>query len=67
MDLDLDQFAAAVNARTTRWHSAGVHWTLHHGPTGAVTSVHYEMSGLDDLATCLDDLTHGLTSLPSGT
>lgn len=38
-----------------------------HVPTGAVTSVHYEMSGLDDLATCLDDLTHGLTSLPSGT
>jgi hypothetical protein len=33
MDLDLNDFVAAVTARAARWQQVGVQWQLHHGPT----------------------------------
>lgn len=100
MELDLDDFAATVDARAPQLHNIGIQWQLHQGPTdnksaawidctngdlagwlivrtsgeaeletanlttGSVDSTHYELSALNDLTTCLDDLIRRLT--PTG-
>lgn len=33
MELDLDDFAATVDARAPQLHNIGIQWQLHRGPT----------------------------------
>ncbi|TDB69437.1 hypothetical protein [Micromonospora sp. KC723] len=53
-------------AQLTVWTSGEAELDIAHISTGTVTSTHYEMSTTADLTACLDDLTHRLTSTPSG-
>lgn len=54
-------------AQLTVWTSGEAELDIAQISTGTVTSTHYEMSTAADLTACLDDLTHRLTSAPSGT
>ncbi|MGC4795758.1 hypothetical protein ACLQ3H_16795 [Micromonospora saelicesensis] len=49
------------------WTSGEAELDLAQISTATVFSTHYEMSTAADLTACLDDLTHRLTSTPSGT
>ncbi|MDW5325336.1 hypothetical protein [Plantactinospora sp. KLBMP9567] len=54
-------------AQLTVWTSGEAELDIAQISTGTVTSTHYDMSTAADLTTCLDELTHQLTSAPSGT
>ncbi|MEU5725043.1 hypothetical protein ABZ783_24925 [Micromonospora sp. NPDC047738] len=54
-------------AQLTVWTSGEAELDIAHISAGTVTSTHYEMSTGTDLNACLDELTHRLTSAPSGT
>ncbi|MEV0807802.1 hypothetical protein [Micromonospora sp. NPDC050200] len=54
-------------AQLTVWTSGEAELDLAQISAGTVISTHYEMSTTADLTVCLDDLTHRLTSAPSGT
>ncbi|MEU7799678.1 hypothetical protein AB0B10_10440 [Micromonospora arborensis] len=54
-------------AQLTVWTSGEAELDLAHLSAGTVISTHYEMSTTADLTACLDELTHRLTSTPSGT
>jgi hypothetical protein len=49
-------------AQLTVWTSGEAELDLAHTSTGAVTSIHYEMSTAADLNVCIDDLFDRLTS-----
>jgi hypothetical protein len=50
MELNLDDFAAAVTARATGWQEADVQWQLHHGPTPSKSSAWVDCTTAHHLA-----------------
>ncbi|WP_346539609.1 hypothetical protein [Micromonospora sp. DPT] len=50
MELDLDDFAAAVTARAAGWQEAGVQWQLHYGPTRSKSSAWVDCTTAHHLA-----------------
>ncbi|MGC5286119.1 hypothetical protein [Micromonospora sp. DT231] len=53
-------------AQLTVWTSGEAELDLADLSAGTVISTHYDMSTAADLTACLDELTHRLTSAPSG-